>query len=95
MLLGLIIYGFAGAPQALLQSCLTFGAFSFIMEGLNKQQPALAVPMSLKKGSVQYNARPPLALSLQLPLPEELKEAFSFFSESLKQRSKGSYPTSQ
>lgn len=72
LLLGLIIYGFAGAPQALLQSCLTFGAFSFIMEGLNKQQPALAVPMSLKKGSVQYNARPPLALSLQLPLPEEL-----------------------
>ncbi|WVY90555.1 hypothetical protein V8G54_036069 [Vigna mungo] len=86
---------FPGAPQALLQSCLTFGAFSFIMEGLNKQQPALAVPMSLKKQSVQYSARPPLALSLQLPLPEELKEAFSFFSESLKQRSKGSYPTSQ
>lgn len=95
LLSGLMIYGFAGAPQALLQSCLTFGAFSFIMEGLNKQQPALAVPMSWKKRSVQYSARPPLALSLQLPLPEELKEAFSFFSESLKQRSKGSYPTSQ
>nr|KJB11961.1 hypothetical protein B456_002G095600 [Gossypium raimondii] len=33
---------FPGAPQALIQSCLTFGAFSFIVEGLNKQQPALA-----------------------------------------------------
>ncbi|KAE8667837.1 Mitochondrial import inner membrane translocase subunit TIM22-2 [Hibiscus syriacus] len=31
-----------GALQALLRSCLTFRAFSFIMEGLNKQQPALA-----------------------------------------------------
>ncbi|WVZ02931.1 hypothetical protein V8G54_023737, partial [Vigna mungo] len=60
------------APQALFQSCLTFGAFSFIIEGLNKQQTALAVPMSSKKRSVQYNTRPPLALSLQLPLPEEL-----------------------
>ncbi|XP_010917699.2 LOW QUALITY PROTEIN: chloroplastic import inner membrane translocase subunit TIM22-2 [Elaeis guineensis] len=35
---------FPGAPQALLQSCLTFGAFSCIIEGLNKQQPALAFP---------------------------------------------------
>ncbi|KAI6690614.1 hypothetical protein NL676_027442 [Syzygium grande] len=40
---------FPGAPQALLQSCLTFGAFSFIIEGLNKQQPALAYPIAWKK----------------------------------------------
>ncbi|AET00642.1 Mitochondrial inner membrane translocase subunit Tim17/Tim22/Tim23/peroxisomal protein PMP24 [Medicago truncatula] len=84
---------FPGAPQDLLRSCLTFGAFSFIMEGLNKQQPALALPMSWKTG-VQHNARPPLVLPLQLPLPNELKEAFSFFSESLKKRNKGAYPTS-
>jgi len=64
------------------------------MEGLNKQQPALALPMSWKIG-VQHNARTPLVLPLQLPLPNELKEAFSFFSESLKKRSKGAYPTSR
>ncbi|KAK7276909.1 hypothetical protein RIF29_18057 [Crotalaria pallida] len=86
---------FPGAPQALLQSCLTFGAFSFIMEGLNKQQPALAFPIS-RKASVQNSTRPPLALPLQLPLPDELKGAFSFFYESLKKRNRGtSYPTSQ
>ncbi|CAJ2633844.1 unnamed protein product [Trifolium pratense] len=85
---------FPGAPQALMQSCLTFGAFSFVMEGLNKQQPALALPMSWKTG-VQNNAPPPMVLPLQFGLPNELKDAFSFFSESLKKRSKGTYPTSQ
>ncbi|KAI9115600.1 hypothetical protein K1719_013269 [Acacia pycnantha] len=39
---------FPGAPQALLQSCLTFGAFSFVVERLNKQQSALAHPISGK-----------------------------------------------
>ncbi|KAL5679573.1 hypothetical protein ACJX0J_005958, partial [Zea mays] len=33
---------FPGAPQVLLQSCATFAAFSCIMEGLNKQQAAMA-----------------------------------------------------
>ncbi|XP_062216531.1 mitochondrial import inner membrane translocase subunit TIM22-3-like [Phragmites australis] len=33
---------FPGAPQALLQNCATFAAFSCIMEGLNKQQAAMA-----------------------------------------------------
>ncbi|KQK23680.1 hypothetical protein BRADI_1g75380v3 [Brachypodium distachyon] len=33
---------FPGAPQTLLQSCATFAAFSCIMEGLNKQQVAMA-----------------------------------------------------
>ncbi|CAI8586942.1 unnamed protein product [Vicia faba] len=84
---------FPGAPQALLQSCLTFGAFSFILEGLNKQKPALALPMSWKT-RVQHNARLPSVLPLQFPLPNEVKEAFSSFSESLKKRSKGAYPTS-
>ncbi|AQK78595.1 chloroplastic import inner membrane translocase subunit TIM22-2 isoform X2 [Zea mays] len=35
---------FPGAPQTLIQSCLTFGTFSYIIEKLNKQQPALALP---------------------------------------------------
>ncbi|BBH02093.1 Mitochondrial import inner membrane translocase subunit Tim17/Tim22/Tim23 family protein [Prunus dulcis] len=65
---------FPGAPQALLQSCLTFGAFSFIIEGLNKQQPALAHPLSVRKKSEQL---PPLVLPLQLSLPGELKAVTS------------------
>ncbi|KAI4306176.1 hypothetical protein L6164_029477 [Bauhinia variegata] len=84
---------FPGAPQALLQSCLTFGAFSFIIEGLNKQQPALAHPFSRKLTTERYVGRP-LALPLQLPLPDEMKGAFSFFHESLKKRNKGSSPAS-
>ncbi|XP_019426233.1 PREDICTED: mitochondrial import inner membrane translocase subunit TIM22-2-like [Lupinus angustifolius] len=84
---------FPGAPQALLQSCVTFGAFSFIIEGLNKQQPALAHPI-LRKTSVHNNTRPPLALRLQLPLPDEMKGAFSLFYESLKSCRKGTFPTS-
>lgn len=87
---------FPGAPQALLQSCLTFGAFSFVLEGLNKQQPALAEPFSLRKKSEHYHVRPSLALPLQLqfPLPDEMKGAFSAFCMSLKNRNRSSFPTS-
>ncbi|KAH6768066.1 Mitochondrial import inner membrane translocase subunit Tim17/Tim22/Tim23 family protein [Perilla frutescens var. frutescens] len=67
---------FPGAPQALLQSCLTFGAFSFIIEGLNKQQPALAEPFSTRVN----RQLPPLAL----PLPNELKESFASFYRSIR-----------
>ncbi|GFP83649.1 mitochondrial import inner membrane translocase subunit tim22-2 [Phtheirospermum japonicum] len=70
---------FPGAPQALLQSCLTFGAFSFIIEGLNKQQPALASPFSMSV-SKEHGLLPPLAL----PLPNELKESFSSFCRSIR-----------
>ncbi|KAI9074711.1 hypothetical protein K1719_043365 [Acacia pycnantha] len=87
---------FPGAPQALLQSCVTFGAFSFIIEGLNKQQPALAHSFS-RKTRLQYSSSthpPPSALPLQFPLPDEMRGAFSFFYESLKKRSKGPFPTS-
>ncbi|KAK4278369.1 hypothetical protein QN277_016224 [Acacia crassicarpa] len=87
---------FPGAPQALLQSCLTFGAFSFIIEGLNKQQPALAHSFS-RKTRLQYSSSthpPPSALPLQFPLPDEMRGAFSFFYESLKKRSKGPFPAS-
>ncbi|XP_010433455.1 PREDICTED: mitochondrial import inner membrane translocase subunit TIM22-2 [Camelina sativa] len=75
---------FPGAPQALLQSCLTFGAFSFILEGLNKRQTALAHSVSLRHqtGNSQDCHRP-LPLSLALPIPEEIKGAFSSFCKSL------------
>lgn len=71
-----------GAPQALLQSCLTFGAFSFVIEGLNKQQPALAHTSSSIGKASHYGAIPPLSI----PLPNELKESFSFLINSLKSR---------
>ncbi|XP_074578389.1 chloroplastic import inner membrane translocase subunit TIM22-2-like [Curcuma longa] len=75
---------FPGAPQALVQSCLTFGAFSFIMEGLNKQHPALA--LSLSSGNEgentmknPMNVLPPFTL----PLPPNVMEGFSTFCKSL------------
>ncbi|KAL8147679.1 chloroplastic import inner membrane translocase subunit TIM22-2-like [Apium graveolens] len=71
-----------GAPQALLQSCLTFGVFSFVIEGLNKQQPALAHTSSLMGKASHYGAIPPLSI----PLPNELKESFSLLVNSLKSR---------
>ncbi|KAM1145381.1 hypothetical protein TB2_036868 [Malus domestica] len=76
---------FPGATQALLQSCLTFGAFSFVIEALNKQQPALAQPFSVRKKSEQVR---PLVLPLQLSLTGELKAGFTFCN-SLKNRKKG------
>ncbi|KAL6975230.1 hypothetical protein U1Q18_024025 [Sarracenia purpurea var. burkii] len=72
---------FPGAPQALLQSCLTFGAFSFVIEGLNKQQPALALPSSTRINS-HFTLLPPLAF----PLPDEFKDSFSFFCKSIRKR---------
>ncbi|KAL4309820.1 hypothetical protein GQ457_01G006730 [Hibiscus cannabinus] len=80
---------FPGAPQALLQSCLTFGAFSFIVEGLNKQQPALAHSFSDRIKSGHYKGPHPLALPLSLPIPDELKGAFSSFYMSLVKSNKG------
>ncbi|EYU27409.1 hypothetical protein ABFS82_13G161400 [Erythranthe guttata] len=69
-----------GPPQALLQSCLTFGAFSFIIEGLNKQQPALAQSFTVGVNTRQhFSALHPLAL----PLPNELKDSFSSFYRSI------------
>ncbi|KAG2319289.1 hypothetical protein Bca52824_012502 [Brassica carinata] len=75
---------FPGAPQALLQSCLTFGAFSFILEGLNKRQTALAHSVSSRHqtGNSHHQHRP-LTLSLALPIHEEISGAFSSFCKSL------------
>ncbi|KAK8602803.1 hypothetical protein V6N13_085005 [Hibiscus sabdariffa] len=83
---------FPGAPQALLQSCLTFGAFSFIVEGLNKQQPALAHSFSDRNKSGYHKGPHPLALPLSLPIPDELKGAFSSFYKSLIKSNKGKSP---
>nr|GEY86164.1 mitochondrial import inner membrane translocase subunit TIM22-2-like [Tanacetum cinerariifolium] len=76
---------FPGAPQALLQSCVTFGAFSFIIEGLNKKQAAMAhsFPSRSTRGE-DHAILPPLSF----PLPNELKESFSFFCKTLDHSSK-------
>ncbi|XP_020243989.1 mitochondrial import inner membrane translocase subunit TIM22-2-like [Asparagus officinalis] len=72
---------FPGAPQALLQSCVTFGAFSCIMEGLNKQQPALAHSLLASNGSISahQNVLPPFTL----PLPHDIRDGFASFCKSL------------
>ncbi|GLT57552.1 hypothetical protein SLA2020_305180 [Shorea laevis] len=85
---------FPGAPQALLQSCLAFGALSFVVEWrLNKQQPALAHPFSVKNNTAHYKGPQPFALPLALPIPEELKGAFSSFCTTLMKHKKGRFPT--
>lgn len=75
-------YCLPGAPHALLQSCLTFGAFSFIMEGLNKQQTALAKSFASGNGGVDSpkNVLPPFTLPL---LPPSVMEGFSSFCRCL------------
>ncbi|CAI0437403.1 unnamed protein product [Linum tenue] len=77
---------FPGAPQAMLQSCVTFGAFSFIVEGMNRKQTALAHPISNMSSTRLDNHRLPrsLMLPLSVPLPEDLSKAFSFFCDSLR-----------
>ncbi|KAK1435598.1 hypothetical protein QVD17_01364 [Tagetes erecta] len=77
---------FPGAPQALLQSCVTFGAFSFIIEGLNKQQPAMARSFS-SRGTIGQQDHGMLP-SLSFPLPNELKDSFSSFCKAIDQTSK-------
>ncbi|KAG4161707.1 hypothetical protein ERO13_D01G072600v2 [Gossypium hirsutum] len=84
---------FPGAPQALIQSCLTFGAFSFIVEGLNKQQPALVHSFSVRNKSGHYEGPHPIALPLSLPIPDELKGAFSSFCKSLSKPNEGKFST--
>ncbi|KAE9456528.1 hypothetical protein C3L33_11544, partial [Rhododendron williamsianum] len=73
---------FIGAPQALLQSCLTFGAFSFFIEGFNRRQTALALPLSVGIESRPSTPLPPLAF----PLPDEFMEPFSSFCKSIRRR---------
>uniref|UniRef100_A0ACD5TNE6 Uncharacterized protein n=1 Tax=Avena sativa TaxID=4498 RepID=A0ACD5TNE6_AVESA len=42
---------FPGAPQAMFHSCVTFAAFSCIMDGLNKQQAAMAATLGKNPSS--------------------------------------------
>ncbi|RWW27803.1 hypothetical protein GW17_00007757 [Ensete ventricosum] len=76
-----VALSFPGAPHAMLQSCLTFGAFSFVMEGLNKQQPASAQCISSGQEITKSpkNVLPPFTLHL----PPTLMEGFSSFCRSL------------
>ncbi|KAJ4838840.1 hypothetical protein Tsubulata_013939 [Turnera subulata] len=83
---------FPGAPQALLQSCLTFGTFSFIIEGLNKQQTAMALPSSVSNKDDCHNVHGRLALPLAMPLPDELKRGFTFFRKSLMKTHNHKFP---
>nr|CAB3496806.1 unnamed protein product [Digitaria exilis] len=60
-----VALSFPGAPQALLQSCATFAAFSCIMEGLNKQQAAMAHTLggtALTVGRENGGVLPPFTL---------------------------------
>jgi hypothetical protein len=82
---------FAGAPQAMLQSCLTFGAFSFILEGLNKRQTALAHSVSFRQQTRSPQHDLPL-LSLAIPIHDEIKGAFSSFCNSLTKPKKLKFP---
>ncbi|RDX86219.1 Mitochondrial import inner membrane translocase subunit TIM22-2, partial [Mucuna pruriens] len=81
-----------GTPLSLLQSCLTFGALSFMIEGVTRQRSALANPI-WKKTSVHNNTHQPLVLPLQLPLPNDMEGAFSSFYEAFKKH-KGTVSTS-
>ncbi|KAK4349778.1 hypothetical protein RND71_029091 [Anisodus tanguticus] len=45
---------FPGTPQALLQSCITFGAFSFIIEGINNHQLTLALTSHMNVNNRKY-----------------------------------------
>ncbi|KAF3566257.1 hypothetical protein DY000_02017237 [Brassica cretica] len=85
---------YPGAPQAMLQSCVTFGAFSFILEGLNKRQTALAHSVSLRHDPTR-SLKNDLPLSLALPIHEEIKGACSSFCKSLAKPKKLAFPSSR
>ncbi|KAL2944891.1 Mitochondrial import inner membrane translocase subunit TIM22-3 [Bienertia sinuspersici] len=75
---------FPGAPGTLFQSCLTLGAFSVVMEGLNKKQSALAQPFNSRESRSIPSVIPPLAF----PLSDELKGPFLAFCQSLRKSKK-------
>jgi hypothetical protein len=73
---------FPGAPQTLIQSCLTFGTFSYIIEKLSKQQPALALPPATGVKPLKGAAQNVLA-PFTLPLPHDALDGFSTFQDFL------------
>ncbi|OMO83656.1 hypothetical protein CCACVL1_11288 [Corchorus capsularis] len=81
------------APQELLYSCLGYGAVNIIVKALLNQQVALAHSFSTRNKSGNSKGPRPMALPLSLPLPEELKGAFSSFCKSLVNPNEGRFPT--
>ncbi|CAL4899000.1 unnamed protein product [Urochloa decumbens] len=78
---------FPGAPQTLVQSCLTFGTFSYIIEKLNKQQPALALPPAT--GSKDLKGGQSVLPPFTLALPQDAMEGFSKFQNFLSSKFRG------
>lgn len=77
---------YPGTPQALLQNCITFGAFTCIMEGLAKRQQALASSMpSRQEGQINNPLRSalPVLPPFTLSLPENISQGFAAFCKSL------------
>nr|BAK02072.1 predicted protein [Hordeum vulgare subsp. vulgare] len=72
---------FPGAPQTLIQSCLAFGTFSYIIEKLNRQQPALALPSAA--GPKNLKAGPSVLPPFTLNMPHDAMEGFSSFQNFL------------
>lgn len=77
---------FPGAPQTLIQSCLTFGTFSYIIEKLNKQQPALALLPAT--GVMDPKAGQSVLPSFTLP-PLDTMDEFSKFQNFLSSKFRG------
>ncbi|WOL02559.1 hypothetical protein Cni_G11278 [Canna indica] len=76
-----LAFSLPGAPGAVLQSCLSFGAFSFLIEGFNKKQDALALGHLVGRSSIgaPEDVLPPFTL----PIPQQFLEGFSSFCKSL------------
>ncbi|PWZ18983.1 Mitochondrial import inner membrane translocase subunit TIM22-3 [Zea mays] len=77
---------FRCAPQTLIQSCLTFGTFSYIIEKLNKQQPALALPPAT--GVMDPKAGQSVLPPFTLP-PLDAMDEFSKFQNFLSSKFRG------
>jgi hypothetical protein len=82
-----ILFWCTGAPQTLIQSCLTFGTFSYIIEKLNKQQPALALPPLT--GTSDLKAGQTVLPPFTLPLPQDAMDGFSKFQNFLSSKFRG------
>ncbi|GLJ26821.1 hypothetical protein SUGI_0523570, partial [Cryptomeria japonica] len=72
-----------GTPQTLLQGCVTFGAFSFILEEFNKRQVAVALPLS-RSLEQEQNSFPQIPFPVLPPftLPSPFFKGFSALPQS-------------
>uniref|UniRef100_A0A0D6R580 Mitochondrial import inner membrane translocase subunit TIM22 n=1 Tax=Araucaria cunninghamii TaxID=56994 RepID=A0A0D6R580_ARACU len=72
-----------GSPQAILQGCVTFGAFSFILEAFNKHQEAIAVPLSVSpKQSQNIHPQSPFPVLPPFILPPPFFQGISSLHQS-------------